>query len=120
MEEKEAAREIAARKLRKYQKTADFLLNFQVLKAYWKDSNASVLFCTERVLCERFRKEWEKKIIRKEFYKLRGERNARGVISIPQLKIEDTCQNVLNTFVYENFSTIIKDMERGYPYPPKF
>lgn len=100
----------------RYKGKADLLLNFQMVKAYWKDTSASILYACEKIILEKYNKEWQQKLIRKYFAKLRSERNV-STISIPQFSFEKTTNDILGGYVKKNFGNMIADMKSGYSYP---
>jgi len=103
----------------RYKGKADMLLNFQMVKAYWNDASASILYACERIILEKYKKEWQQKLIRKHFARLRGERNAK-IISIPQISFEKTTKEILSEYVKSNFTTMIAHCKQGYSYPHIF
>ena len=100
----------------RYKGKADLLLNFQMVKAYWKDTSASILYACEKIILAKYNKEWQQKIIQKYFAKLRSERNV-STISIPQISFEKTTNDILGGYVKKNFGNMIADMKSGYSYP---
>lgn len=100
----------------RYKGKADLLLNFQMVKAYWKDTSASILYACEKIILEKYNKEWQQKLIRKYFAKLRSERNV-STISIPQFSFEKSTNDILGGYVKKNFGNMIADMKSGYSYP---
>ena len=100
----------------RYKGKADLLLNFQMVKAYWKDASASILYACEKIVLEKYNKDYQQKIIRKYFARLRSERNV-STISIPQISFEKTTNDILGGYVKKNFGNMIADMKSGYSYP---
>jgi hypothetical protein len=59
------AQEAKGKVLEAYKKKADFILNFQVCKAYFKDSALSIMAIVEKILKAKYNLPWQEKIIRK-------------------------------------------------------
>ena len=72
--------------LEAYKKKADLILNYQMCKAYYKDSGLSILAIVEKILKMKYNLPWQEKLIRKALNEARGKTNA--TITIPQFKYE--------------------------------
>ncbi len=104
-----------------YKNKEDLLTNFQMVRAYYNDSGASIMCLVERILKEKYNLPWQDKIIRKA---LRGVKCHRDtVISIPQFKYEEKIGDILSKFVKNNFNKMVDEISKhktGTLYPFSF
>ena len=112
------AQEIKSKLYGSYKKKSDFILNYQVCKAYFKDNGISVLGVVERILREKYNLQWQTAIIRKVLADAKGKTNA--LISIPQFKYEHHVYDIIEKYVEKNFDKIVGDMKMNGQYPLKF
>jgi len=98
-----------------YKKKADFILNFQMCKAYYKDSALSPLAIIEKILKAKYNLPWQEKIIRKAIADARGKSNP--TISIPQFKYEEKVHDIIAKFVEKNFDKMVLDSKKSSLYP---
>ena len=112
------AQEAKGKVLEAYKKKADFILNFQVCKAYFKDSALSIMAIVEKILKAKYNLPWQEKIIRKVLMENRGKSNP--TIAIPQFKYEKNVHDIISEFVYRNFDKMVADRKKGEIYPIKF
>ena len=112
------AQEIKSKLYSSYKKKSDFILNYQVCKAYFKDNGISVLGVVERILREKYNLQWQTAIIRKVLADAKGKTNA--LISIPQFKYEHRVYDIIEKYVEKNFDKIVGDMKMNGSYPLKF
>jgi hypothetical protein len=100
-----------------YKSKADFILNFQMCKAYFKDSGLSVLAIVEKILKAKYNLPWQEKLIKRALNDARGKNNP--LISIPQFKFEKNTHDILADFVIKNFDKMVLDHKRNGLYPLK-
>jgi hypothetical protein len=100
-----------------YKSKADFILNFQMCKAYFKDSGLSVLAIVEKILKAKYNLPWQEKLIKRALNDARGKNNP--LISIPQFKFEKNTHDILADFVIKNFDKMVLDHKRNGMYPLK-
>jgi hypothetical protein len=100
-----------------YKSKADFILNFQMCKAYFKDSGLSVLAIVEKILKAKYNLPWQEKLIKRALNDARGKNNP--LISIPQFKFEKNTHDILADFVIKNFDKMVLDHKRNGIYPLK-
>ncbi len=98
-----------------YKKKADFILNFQMCKAYFKDSALSPLAIVEKILKAKYNLPWQEKIIRKAIADVRGKSDA--TITIPQFKYEEKVRDIIAKFVEKNFDKMVLESKRNGLYP---
>ena len=111
------AQEASRKLLETYKKKADLLLNYQMCKAYYKDSALSILSIVERILKTKYNLPWQEKLIRKAIADAKGKTNA--TISIPQFKFEKKVHDILAEFVERNFGKMVVDKKTNNMYPLK-
>ena len=112
------AKEAKGKLLDAYKAKADFYLNYQVCKAYFKDNALSVMAIVERILRAKYNLPWQLKIIRKVLMENRGKQNP--TIAIPQFKYEKNTHDIISEFVYRNFDKIVSDQKNHGEYPLGF
>ena len=100
-----------------YKSKADFILNFQMCKAYFKDSGLSVLAIVEKILRAKYNLPWQEKLIKRALNDARGKNNP--LISIPQFKFEKNTHDILADYVIKNFDKMVLDHKRNGMYPLK-
>jgi hypothetical protein len=98
-----------------YKSKADLLLNFQMCKAYYKDSGLSILAIVENVLKAKYNLPWQEKIIRKAINDARGVADA--TITIPQFNYEEKVRDILSKFVEKHFDKMALDAKSNSMYP---
>lgn len=99
-----------------YKKKASLILDYQMCKAYFKDSGISILGIVEKILKMKYNLPWQEKIIRNVLNGARGKSNA--LITIPQFKYEKNVNTILREFVERNLSRMAfetKTMKGVYP-----
>jgi hypothetical protein len=101
-----------------YKKKANFVLDFKMCKAYFKDSAMSVIAIVEKILKAKYNLPWQEKIIRKALADARGKSNP--IISIPQFKYEKNTHDILKEFVERNLMKMVADKQRNGLYPLEF
>ncbi len=111
------AQEAKAKFLNAYKSKADFILNFQMCKAYFKDSGLSALGIVEKILRAKYNLPWQEKLIRRAIDGARGKTNA--LISIPQFKYEEKTHDIIAKFVEKHFDKMVLDSKRNLLYPQK-
>lgn len=104
------AQEAKNKFLETYKKKADFVLNFQMCKAYFKDSGLSVLAIIEKILKAKYNLPWQEKLIKRALNDARGKTNP--LISIPQFKFEKNTHDILADYVIKNFDKMLLDRNR--------
>lgn len=104
-----------------YKGKEDLITNFQLVRAYYGDSGASVMTLVEKILRDKYNLPWQEKIIRRALNGIKGQRNA--IVSIPQFKFEEKVYDILSKFVKKNFSKMVGDViqrKSGTLYPLSF
>ena len=109
------AQEAKAKFFNAYKSKADFILNFQMCKAYYKDSALSATAIVEKILKKKYNLPWQEKIIRKALNEVRGQKNP--LIEIPQFKYSKNVHDILAEFVEKNFDKMIADRKTNDLYP---
>jgi hypothetical protein len=110
-----AAQEAKEKFVEAYKKKADFLLNFQMCKAFYKDSALSVLAIVEKILKVKYNLPWQEKFIKRAIAEARGKTNA--TIAIPQFNYEKKVHDILSEFVIRNLGKMIADKANNELYP---
>jgi hypothetical protein len=100
-----------------YKSKADFILNYQMCKAYFKDSALSVLAIVEKILKAKYNLPWQEKIIKRALNDARGKNNP--LLSIPQFKFEKNTHDILADFVIKHFDKMVLDHKKNGTYPLK-
>lgn len=106
-----------------YKKKADFLLNFQLCRAYI-DENCGVSRVVESILMRKFRNQLignDRDMTRflNAIRATQGKRDA--VINLPYLDFKDTVANILAKFVEEKFDKMVESVKITLgKYPLKF
>ena len=101
--------------LEAYKKKADLLLNYQMCKAYYKDSAMSMSNIVDKILREKYDLPWQAKIIRKALNEAQGKTDA--IISIPKFKYEKKMRDIMSDFVMKNFKKMVADSKINGLYP---
>ena len=101
-----------------YKKKADLILNYQMCKAYFKDSALSILAIVEKILKAKYNLPWQEKLIRKALNEARGKTNA--TITIPQFKYEKKVHDILSEFVEKHLDKMAKESATRGVYPLGF
>ena len=101
--------------LEAYKKKADLLLNYQMCKAYYKDSAMSMSNIVDKILREKYDLPWQAKIIRKALNEVQGKTDA--IISIPKFKYEKKMRDIMSDFVMKNFKKMVADSKINGLYP---
>ena len=104
--------------LEAYKKKANLILNYQMCKAYYKDSALSILAIVEKILKVKYNLPWQEKLIRKALNEARGKTNA--TISIPQFKYEKKVHDILAEFVEKNLDKMARETSTRGLYPLAF
>ena len=114
------AKEAKSKILEAYKKKADFILDYQVCKAYFKDSALSIMAIVEKILKAKYNLPWQEKIIRKVLQENRGKSNP--TIAIPQFKYEKNVHDIISEYVIRNFDRIVTDYKNqgSGVYPLRF
>ena len=86
-----------------FKSKADFILNFQMCKAYFKDSGLSAIAIVEKILRAKYNLPWQEKIIRRAIDSVRGKTDA--TITIPQFKYEEKVRDIIESMLK---STLIR------------
>lgn len=102
------AKEKAKQIYQKYVSKGDLLTNFQMTKAYFKDSGANISNLVERILLLKYNLPWQEKIVKRVVASIRGKKNA--VVSIPQFKYEEKMNDILAKFVKDKFDKMVGDV----------
>jgi hypothetical protein len=100
-----------------FKSKADFILNYQMCKAYFKDSGLSILAIVEKILKAKYNLPWQEKIIRKAVWDARGKTDA--TITIPQFKYEEKVRDILAKYVEKHFDKMVADSKGNSLYPQK-
>lgn len=111
-------RERETKKFAAYQKVESLILNYQMCKAYFHDSSASIIGVVELILKEKYNLPWQMKFIRKATLDARGKNNP--LISIPQFKYEEKVNDIISKFVHRNFEKMVADQKENSSYPFAF
>ena len=101
-----------------YKKKADLILNYQMCKAYFKDSALSILSIVEKILKAKYNLPWQEKLIRKALTEARGKSNA--TIAIPQFKYEKKVHDILAEFVEKHLDAMAREAKTRGLYPLGF
>lgn len=102
------AKEKAKQIYQKYMSKGDLLTNFQMTKAYFKDSGANISNLVERILLLKYNLPWQERIVKRVIASIRGQKNA--VVSIPQFKYEEKMNDILAKFVKDKFNKMVEDV----------
>ena len=103
--------------LEDYKKKSDFILNFQMCKAYFSDSALSVNAVVEKILKPKFSLPWQLKLLKSAIDNTKGS----AKMDIPQMKFSKSKQDVLAEFVIKNFERFVMDYKsKSSLYPLKF
>ena len=109
------AQEAKNKFLEAYKKKADLLLNYQMCKAYFKDSAMSIMGIVEKILRQKYDLPWQAKVIRRTLNDVKGQTNA--IISIPKFNYEKKVHDIISEFVIKNFGKMLADRKTNELYP---
>ena len=104
--------------LEAYKKKANFILDFKMCKAYYKDAALSVTAVIEKILKAKYNLPWQEKLIRKALNDVRGKSNP--LISIPEFKYEKITHDIIKEFVERHLDTMAKEAKTRGLYPLEF
>lgn len=110
--------EAKTKKYSEYTKIETLLLNYQMCKAYFHDSGASIIGVAEMILKDKYNLPWQTKFIRRALMDARGKSNP--MISIPQFKYDERLHDILSKFVKKNFDKMAADQKKNSTYPFAF
>ena len=95
---------------------ATLLEDYNLLKAYFKFDNASVLGIVEKILLDKYTNPYVRKEIHKKVVALQNTSNMPLVIE--RIKLDATPKEILRGYIEKNFEKIINDrrkMPSRYP-----
>lgn len=110
--------EAKTKKYSEYRKIETLLLNYQMCKAYFRDSGASIIGIAELILKEKYNLPWQTKFMRRALMKAWGKNNP--MISIPQFNYDERLHDILSKFVKKNFDKMVADQKKNSTYPFAF
>ncbi len=110
--------EAKTKKYSEYAKIETLLLNYQMCKAYFRDSGVSIIGIAELILKEKYNFPWQTKFIRRALMSAWGKNNP--MISIPQFKYDERLHDILSKFVRKNFDKMVADQKKNSTYPFAF
>ena len=99
-----------------YVNKATLLEDYNLLKAYFKFDNASVLGIVEKILLDKYTNPYVRKEIHKKVAALQNTSNMPLVIE--RIKLDATPKEILRGYIEKNFEKIINDrrkMSSRYP-----
>ena len=99
-----------------YMNKATLLEDYNLLKAYFKFDNASVLGIVEKILLDKYTNPYVRKEIHKKVVALQNTSNMPLVIE--RIKLDATPKEILRGYIEKNFEKIINDrrnMPSRYP-----
>ena len=99
-----------------YVNKATLLEDYNLLKAYFKFDNASVLGIVEKILLDKYTNPYARKEIHKKVIALQNTSNMPLVIE--RIKLNATPKEILRGYIEKNFEKIINDrrkMPSRYP-----
>lgn len=102
----------------RYKCKEDLLICYQMVRAYYNDSGASIGNLIERILKEKYNQPWQEKIIKRAVY--HGNWKRDDIINIPQFNFKEKVYDILSKFVKKNFNKMVGDITRqktGTLYP---
>ena len=101
-----------------YKKKANFILDFKMCKAYYKDTALSVMAVVEKILKAKYNLPWQEKLIRKALTEARGKSNP--LIAIPQFKYEKNTHDIIKEFVERHLDAMAREAKTRGLYPLEF
>lgn len=103
------------RLLESYMNKSDFISDYSMCKAFFKESNLSVMAVVERVLCWKYDRPWQKRYVRQAIENVRGQRDP--YIDIPRFRYKEKVSTVFKKFIKEQFSRMLVERNtcEGYP-----
>ena len=110
--------EAKTKKYSEYAKIETLLLNYQMCKACFRDSGASIIGIAELILKEKYNLPWQTKFMRRALMKAWGKNNP--MISIPQFNYDERLHDILSKFVKKNFDKMAADQKKNSTYPFAF
>lgn len=110
--------EAKTKKYSEYRKIETLLLNYQMCKAYFRDSGVSIIGIAELILKEKYNLPWQTKFMRRALMKAWGKNNP--MISIPQFNYDERLHDILSKFVKKNFDKMVADQKKNSTYPFAF
>lgn len=110
--------EAKTKKYSEYAKIETLLLNYQMCKACFRDSGASIIGIAELILKEKYNLPWQTKFIHRALMNAWGKSNP--MISIPQFKYNERLHDILSKFVKKNFDKMVADQKKNSTYPFAF
>ena len=110
--------EAKTKKYSEYAKIETLLLNYQMCKACFRDSGASIIGIAELILKEKYNLPWQAKFIHRALMNAWGKNNP--MISIPQFKYDERLHDILSKFVKKNFDKMVADQKKNSTYPFAF
>lgn len=93
-----------------YVKKATLLEDYNLLKAYFKFDNASVLGITEKILLDKYNNPYIRKEIHRKVLALQNTTNTPLVIE--RIKLNATPKEILRDYIEKNFKKIINDRKK--------
>ena len=93
-----------------YVKKATLLEDYNLLKAYFKFDNASVLGIAEKILLDKYNHPYIRKEIQRKVLALQNTTNTPLVIEM--IKLNATPKEILRDYIENNFKKIINDRKK--------
>ena len=93
-----------------YVKKATLLEDYNLLKAYFKFDNASVLGIAEKILLDKYNNPYIRKEIHRKVLALQNTTNTPLVIE--RIKLNATPKEILRDYIEKNFKKIINDRKK--------
>ena len=93
-----------------YMNKATLLEDYNLLKAYFKFDNASVLGIVEKILLDKYTNPYVRKEIHKKVVALQNTSNMPLVIE--RIKLDATPKEILRGYIEKNFEKIINDIRK--------
>ena len=93
-----------------YMNKATLLEDYNLLKAYFKFDNASVLGIVEKILLDKYTNPYVRKEIHKKVVALQNTSNMPLVIE--RIKLNATPKEILRGYIEKNFEKIINDRRK--------
>ena len=93
-----------------YVKKATLVEDYNLLKAYFKFDNASVLGIAEKILLDKYNHPYIRKEIHRKILALQNTTNTPLVIE--RIKLNATPKEILRDYIEKNFKKIINDRKK--------